>query len=226
MAIRRIARWKIFAAFVALGSLCGLLVGALSSSPVSAKVHADSSQRNLLVVLVEDAGAESSPLLGTWLAASSAQTGEINWVPLYPTPLESQAPYSAVHDPVWVSPADLAGLQGLKPLREAGIWWDHIVVLDHIALDSLLTLFGDEPIASDVIQSWAEPQRALHQQVSAIQSLCTHGSLLSSQSALDSALGLLSAHAYSSLTPFEIIALWDRQQGQANDLICNHPWAD
>lgn len=226
MAMRKIARRKLFAAFLGLGTLCGLLLGGLSSTSAMAKAHADTSQRNLLVVLVEDASAESTPLLGTWLAASSIQSGEINWVPLYPTPLESEGPYSAGHDPVWVSPADLTGLEGAKPMRSAGIWWDQVVVLDRSALDSLLALTGGEATAADPIESWAEPQRALHQQVTAIQSLCADDALLHSQAALDTALALLGEHAHASLTAFEIIALWDRLQGQDSSLICRHPWAD
>lgn len=224
MAMRKIARWRLFIAFLGVGALCGLLVGALSSTPAAAKVHADSSQRNLLVLLVSDARAETSPLLGAWLAASSNLAAAVDWVPLYPTLLEFEGQFASAHDALWVAPADLAGLVGLKPLREAGVWWDHVVLLDRSALDELLILAAAPPM--EAIQSWAEPQRALHQQVTLIQSFCARTGLLNSQAALDLALGLLEGQAHASFTAFELVAAWDHHQAQGASLRCSHPWAD
>ena len=224
MAMRKMARGKIFTAFLGLGALCGLLVGALSSTPATAKVHADSSQRNLLLLLVEDASATSSPLLGAWLAASSNLNAEVDWMPLYPTPLEFEGQFASAHDALWVAPADLASLVGLKPMREAGVWWDHVVLLDRSGLDQLLALAATPP--TEAIQSWSEPQRALRQQVTLIQSFCARTDLLSSQAALDLALGLLEGQAHTSFTAFELVAAWDRHQAQGASLHCSHPWAD
>ncbi len=81
---------------------------------------------------------------------------------------------------------------------------------------------------TDLSKPWLDPQTALHQQVVLIQGFCQQSELLGISDALDRALILTiePAHLRSSLSSFEIIALWDHLANHQFELSCNHPWAD
>ena len=224
MAMRRLPRGKLFLGFLGLGLVCGFLLGALSSSRATAKSAPPSGQQNVLVVLVDGMDKSPAPLLGAWLGASTGDDGVIAWVPLYPTPLTA-GEYAEAHDPVYVDLLDLQLLETLKPLRSAGVWWNEVIILDSTALSTLLSQVSPEySLAS--MQPWAEPQAALHQQVSVLQTLCQGAAALNNAATLDLALGLVPEHARSSLGAFEIIARWDAFQTSGREISCQHPWTN
>lgn len=221
--MRRLPRGKLFLGFLALGMVCGFLLGAVTSSPAAAQSTAPNSQHNVLVVLVDGMQKSPTPLLGAWLGASSGD-GVIAWVPLYPTPL-TNGDYAEAHEPFYVDLNDLARLEALKPLRSAGAWWNEVIILDSTGLSTLLSQVSPG-YSLPAMQPWAEPQAALHQQVSLLQTLCQGAAALNTATTLDLALGLLPDHARSSLSAFDIIARWDAFQAAGSGVSCQHPWAN
>lgn len=222
--MRKLPRSKLFLGFLGLGLICGFMLGALSSSPATAQTTAPTEQQNVLVLLVDGMDKSPAPLLGAWLGASSGKDGVIAWVPLYPTPL-STGDYAEAHDPFYVDLTNLERLETLKPLRNAGVWWNEVIILDPTGLSTLLAQISPEYSLAPV-QPWAEPQAALHQQVSVLQTLCTGAAALNNATVLDLALGLLPAHARSSLSAFDIIARWDVFHAADREISCQHPWAN
>lgn len=225
MAMRRISGGRLFLAFMAFGALVGLLLGAFTSTSAMANANSN-GQHNVLAVLVRDLGERPSPLLGAWLAAYSPAGVEVSWAPLYPTPLGISDEFAEAHDAYWVAGDDLASLEGLTPLRSAGAWWDEVAILDQAGLAALLAEV-DPDFEITAIDTWAEPQRALRQQVSVLQAFCAEADTLrQSQAFLDTALGLIPSHARASLSAFDMIALWDYFNNQGISPSCNHPWAN
>ena len=219
---------QLFRAFLLLGLLTGIFLGSLtvSAAPSSTPIPSN-GQQNFLFAVVEDAQ-ENSPLLTLWLAATTLDSGEIYWMPIYPQPLnESNAAFADAHDPIWVPSQDLGFWQGLGLLREQGMWWDEIIVMDSFALTSLTQLLQIENF-DKAISTWMEPQAALHQNVSLIQQVCAQSAQFNNPTALDQLLLLTAepAHLNSTLSSFEFISLWDKLASRQFDLSCNHPWAE
>lgn len=218
---------KLFKGFLLLGFLTGIFIGSLSASAASPP-SPSTVQQNFLFALVENAEDENSPLLALWLAATYVERGEVSWMPIYPQALkESGAPFAEAHDPIWVTPQDLDFWQAFALLREQGMWWDEIIVIDRTALTSLTSLVQSETPGHPT-STWIEPQTALYQEVTLIQQVCEQSAVFNKPSVLDQFLMLSteSAHMHSTLTDFEFISLWDKLASRQFELSCNHPWAD
>lgn len=220
---------QLFRAFLLLGLLTGIFLASLtvSAAPISSPTQGN-GQQNFLFAIVENAQDENSPLLALWLAATTLDGGEISWMPIYPQPLnESNATFADAHDPVWVSPQNLDFWQSLSLLREQGMWWDEIIVLDSFALLRLTQLLEIENF-DQAVSTWMEPQAALHQNVSLIQQVCAQSARFNNPTALDQLLLLTAepAHLRTTLSSFEFISLWDKLAARQFELSCNHPWAN
>lgn len=217
-----IARRLLFFGFLLLGAASGFFLGSLSHALAAPGSKDDSVQHNSLIVLVDNLEAESPKLEGIWLAARVVDIPQINWMPIYPQPLNDGGVYSSPHAALSVTVSGLGDLALLNPIREQGIWFDEVFIFDAAAVSTISSL-GGVPI-SNLANAWAEPQGALQQQVQLIQSLCTFS--WSGSNALDQVLALMPNHLQSSLSPFDLIARWDNWSQAGFALSCSHPWAN
>lgn len=222
MATPAIPRRILFLGFLLLGAASGFFLGSLSHALAAPSSKGDLAQHNTLIVLVDNLEAESPNLEGVWLAARVADNTQINWMPIYPQPLDEGSMYSLPHAAMSVTVGGLGDLALLNPIREQGIWFDEVIIFDEAALSAISSLAG-APISSPA-DAWMEPQGALQQQVELIQNLCAFP--WSGSNALDQVLALMPDHLQSSLSPFDLIARWDSWSQSGFGLSCSHPWAN
>lgn len=202
--------------FLGLGLLTGLFAGKLSRA-LAAPTPA---QGEVLIVFVD---ALSQPsLLGIW-EVRQAEGGAWAWTPLYPAPLGDETnPYAQPHAPIQLSARQLQDPGSLPPLSGTATW-AQVYWLDQAALARLLELSGNQPSAPQ--PTWSGPQRALREQVQAINALCAGAGQAAYPGSLDVVLALLPRHLRSTVSPFELITAWDAWMGQGAPLACSHPWA-
>ncbi|HLD94241.1 MAG TPA: hypothetical protein VI703_08600 [Anaerolineales bacterium] len=213
----------LFLSFLAFGLVTGLFVGSLGEA--IAAPAAKNTQQNTLIVLVDDLGAENPVLEGIWLAVRSQGDSNINWVPIYPAPLaDTSEEYTKPHMAFYLPHSDFDDPSFLPPLRAQGAWWDEVFWLDLAAL-SVLQSLATQPLQT-ISEPWVEPQRALYEQVQALNALCQSLPTIIGNQGLDQFLALIPGHVRSSTSPFELITRWDSWMQQGFPLSCTHPWAD
>lgn len=217
----------LFRAFMIIGFLTGIFIASLSASAASSQ-PTSKPQQNFLIALVENAQDENSPVLAIWLAATYLEVGEVSWMPIYPQPLgQGKDLFAESHDPILISPQNLDVWLSHDLLRDQGMWWDEIIVLDRIALATLTNIIPSDN-SSHSASTWTEPQTALYQQVQLIQQFCEQSAVFNNPSVLDQFLLLISnpSKLHTTLSSFEFITLWDKLASRQFELSCNHPWAD
>lgn len=213
----------LFLSFLGLGLVTGLFVGSLGRA-IAAPV-AKSGQENALFVLVNDLSAEHPALEGIWLAARSRGDHTVNWVPIYPIPLtDAGEEFAQPHAAFYLPSSDFDEPSSLPPLRSQGAWWSEVFWLDEAALGVLQLLTGQTPQGNS--DAWAEPQRALFEQVQILNALCENVPQIITGQGLDQFLALIPNHVRSSTSPFELITRWDSWAQEGFPLSCSHPWAD
>ncbi len=222
MAAPALPRRLLFLGFILLGAASGFFVGSLSHAMAAPANKGDAAQHNTLVVLVDDLQTEQPALEGIWLAARVGDEPQINWMPIYPLPLDEASPYSQAHSQIDLVSDKIEDLGSVAPIRDAGIWFDEVFMLDEAALNAIGNLAG--VANSSLADPSVEPQGALQQQVELINSLC--GSSWSDPNNLEQTLALIPNHLRSSLSPFDLIARWDSWSQTGFALGCTHPWAN
>jgi hypothetical protein len=222
MAAPALPRRLLFLGFMLLGAASGFFVGSLSHAMAAPNAKGNATQHNTLFVLVNNLQAEQPALEGIWLAARVGEEAQINWMPIYPLPLNDASPYSQAHSPINLVSNKIEDLGSLAPIRSAGIWFDEVFMLDEAALSAIGNLSG--AAGSSPADAWAEPQGALQQQVELINNLCAFS--WSDPKSLDQTLALIPSHLRSSLSPFDLIARWDSWSQAGFGLSCTHPWAN
>jgi hypothetical protein len=224
MASLPLPRHLLFLSFLVLGVISGFFTGSLVSASANIGSHSKSAQQNSLIVYVDNLASDHFTIKGIWLAASTAGSAEISWMPIYPTPLTEKSAYSQPHSPLILESVEIENLKYLAPLRQHGVWWNDIFLVDDAAIGILQTLSGRP--AHSMANPSEEPQRALHEQVEFVQALCGQAVNWGNQQALDQILSLIPAHLNSSIGPFELITRWDIWSLEGFALSCTHPWAD
>ncbi len=216
---------RLFLGFLGIGLLSGFFLGNLSQAAAAERAESKSLQQNTLIVFVDDLTAEHQTVRGIWLAARVEGSGELSWMPIYPTPLEPHADeFSEAHTALILENFEFEDLSFLSPIHSQRVWWDEVLVADSIALVTLQNLAGLSPTAT--VETWLEPQRALHEQVQLLHSLCAAFPSAAKQATLDQALALMPAHIQSTQSPFELITRWDVWSQTGFGLSCTHPWAN
>lgn len=221
-----VSRRQLFIGFLLLGAVCGFFIGgmgkALAAGPALPGKSAESVQHNTLIVLVDSLEAAQPALKGAWLAARNSGSMDLNWMPIYPQPLEAAVPYSEPHAQILLASADISGLATAAPISAAGVWYDEIFLLDEAAVSAISTLAGS-PLAG-LAESWDQPQAAMQEQVQLIQAVCAAS--WASPAGLNAMLALMPGHVQSSLSPFDLITGWDAWAAAGSPLACSHPWAN
>jgi hypothetical protein len=218
-----IAPRLLFLCFLGLGLVTGLFVGSLSQA-IAAGPEGD-AQQNMLVVIVDDLANEHPTLQGIWLSARSADSAELSWMPIYPAPLENgESEYAKPHAAFYLPSGEFTEVANLPPLRAEGAWWDEVFLIDQAALSILHSATGAE--AAAFTHTYAEPQRALFEQVQVLTAMCENAAALASQGGLDQMLALMPSHLRTSINPFELITRWDDWSLSGFALGCTHPWAN
>jgi hypothetical protein len=212
----------LFLSFLGLGLITGLFVGSLGEA-IAAPL-AKNTQENTLIILVDDLNAEHPTLQGIWLAARSLGSDAINWVPVYPQPLQdNEDPLAQPHSAFYLPDPTFDDPSVLPPLRAQGAWWSEVIWLDEAALGVLRSATGRA--ATSITDPWVEPQQSLYEQVQILNDFCQAPSLFGLD-ALDQMLALIPQHLRSSISPFELITAWDSWSQGGYLLSCSHPWAD
>jgi hypothetical protein len=216
---------RLFLGFLGIGLLSGFFLGNLTQAAAAERAESKSLQQNTLIVIVDDLSADHQTVRGIWLAARVAESGELSWMPIYPSPLGTNADeYSEAHTALILENFEFEDLSFLSPIHSQRVWWDEVFVIDTAAVITMQNL-GSLSQAT-TIETWLEPQRALHEQVEFIQGLCAAFPAAANQAALDQVLALMPAHIRSTQNPFEFISRWDDWAQSGFGLSCTHPWAN
>jgi hypothetical protein len=212
----------LFLSFLGFGLVTGLFVGSLSHAIAAGPET--STQSNTLFVIVDDLASEHPALQGIWLAARGEDSSEVNWMPVYPAPLdETNNEFAKPHSAFYLPSNTFEDVNALPPLRSGNLWWDEIFWLDEAALSALQSASGAEATALN--DTWLEPQSALFDQVQVLNALCTAGQQ-GSRGLLDQLLALMPGHMRQTVNPFELITRWDQWSLSGFALSCIHPWAN
>ena len=222
MARPTISRRLLFFGFVLLGAASGFFIGSLSHALAAPNSKGDGVQHNTLIVLVDDLNAAQPSLEGVWLAAEVGGSDEISWMPIYPKPLNENSNYSQTHSAITLDSVDPANVGYMAPVREAGIWFDETFVIDGSGLAMISGLSGAQ--LTRLPNAWDEPQGALQQQISLLNSLCSFN--WSDGRALDQLLALIPSHLQTTLSLFDLIARWDQWSQVGFGMSCTHQWAE
>ena len=212
-----------FFGFMLIGVFTGSLFGHLSGQLKVEGQHSGLIQENIMIALVDDAQAERAELLGLWLAVHNNQ--DIYWMPIYPQPLSNnESTYSKAHTAITIDLAESIGWEMLAPLRQAGVDWGHMILLDSESI-AVMSAAGQIEVNLDAPPSWQEPQGALAAQVMAIQAWCEQ---IPNVKALDLFLEFSNQQTIlrSDLGQFEAISLWDQFWGKDANLSCHHLWVE
>ena len=213
---------RLFKPFLLLGLLMGIFLGSLRVS-ASQSDEQPNHQENFLIALVENSEDETSPLLALWLAATSIESGEVSWMPIYPQVPEKdiEATFGAP-DPVLINPQDMQSFKNISLLREEAIWWDEVIVLDSLALTQIMELMPTQD------NNLAISQKTLYEQVNMIRHICEESNQFDNPESLNQILAMMGqpARIKSTLTSFDIISYWDILSSKQFELTCSHPWAD
>ncbi len=95
-------------------------------------------QQNLLIILVDSLAEENPELHGVWLAGRIVTIPQIVFLPLYPSPSQTeQGAYAAEFS---LSENGQPSDQFQTFLRSKEIWWDHFILMDEPALADLVAL--------------------------------------------------------------------------------------
>lgn len=216
---------RLFIGFLAIGLLSGFFLGNLTQAAAAERAENKSLQQNTLIVFVDDLSAEHHTVRGIWLVARVDGSAELSWMPIYPTPLEPNADeYSGAHTALILENFEFEDLSFLSPIHSERVWWDQVYIIDSTAVLTLQNLAGLNAMSN--VETWLEPQRALHEQVQLLQGLCAEFPSAANQTALDQILALAPAHIQSTQSPFELITRWDDWSQSGFALSCTHPWAN
>lgn len=211
------SRQAILGGLAVLGLIGGLFVGRLSRV-LAAPEHP--AQGQVLIALVDDLHSAEPRLLGLWAVTKANTTLQLR--PIYPAPLtDKQNLYAQPHAPIRLSPQQLQDPQRLITLSgSAG--WETVYWLDLTTFATLNALAGHSPALYS--QTWEQPQRALRDQVEALNNLCAAAGAAVTPENLDVLLGLMPKHLRSTLSPFELITAWDDWVQQSAEVHCSHSW--
>jgi hypothetical protein len=216
---------RLFLGFLGIGLLSGFFLGNLTEAAAAERAESKSLQQNTLIVFVDDLTADHQTVRGIWLAAQVAESSELSWMPIYPPPLGANADeFSEAHQALVLENFEFEDLSFLSPIHSQRVWWDEVFVIDATALLTLQNLVGLS--GATMVETWLEPQRALHEQVELLQGLCAVSPVLADQATLDQVLALMPSHIQSTQSPFELITRWDIWSDSGVGLSCTHPWAN
>jgi hypothetical protein len=216
---------RLFLGFLGIGLLSGIFLGNLTQASAAERAESKSLQENTLIVFVDDLTADHQTVRGIWLAAQMADSGELSWMPIYPSPLGPDADeYSEAHTALILENFEFADLSFLSPIHSQRVWWDQVFVIDAAAVVTLQNLVG--LTGASTVETWLEPQRSLHEQVEFLQGLCAALPATANQAALDQVLALMPSHIQSTQSPFELITRWDDWSHSGFGMSCTHPWAN
>lgn len=205
----RVTRQSLFLAFVAMGVVCGLLMGSLGNALAASSLSASGpaaktpATDNTLVVLVDQLSAPAR-VYGVW-AVQRSVTGSMGWLPLYPAPLQD----SAVQ--LELSNLEMSALLSLAPVQQAGIEFSGYFVIDPLAVDALYAVTGLTPAELGTLQ-----QAQLIQHACAMPWQAEH---------LETWVALIPQHLHSNWSVFELITRWDRWAQSGFTVQCNVNWA-
>ncbi len=204
----RVTRHSLFLAFIAMGLVCGLLIGSLgsalaASNPLTSESAKTPATENTVVVLVDQLSAAEPQVQSVW-AVQRSVSGAYEWTPLYSAPLE-QAEYQLV-----LTGLSMDALMQLVPVQQSGMQFSGYFVFDQVATASLFALIG------------TPADTGLVQQAHAIEQACT---LPWQAEYLDVWVALMPEHLQSDVSVFELIARWDRWAQGGFTLQCTLAWA-
>ncbi|HRN50446.1 MAG TPA: hypothetical protein PLC52_00570 [Anaerolineales bacterium] len=199
----RVTRHSLFLAFIAMGLVCGLLIGSLGSALAASENAKTPATENTVVVLVNQLSAAEPQVQSVW-AVQRSVPGAYEWTPLYAAPLE-QAEY-----PLVLASLSMDAIMQLVPVQQSGMQFSAYFVLDQVAAKSLLALMG------------TTPETGLLQQAQAIEQACA---LPWQAEHLDVWVALMPEHLQSSVSVFELITRWDAWAQGGFTLQCTLAWA-
>lgn len=121
---------------------------ALVASPTPAEavqeIKPGGSQRNILIITVDDLNAETAQLISVWLALYVTGTPHFTLMPVYPAGALQDQPVAPTGDTLAQAFSLNAGgnpsSEFLQVLTERGAWWDATLLLDLTIAENLIDI--------------------------------------------------------------------------------------
>lgn len=198
-------RRGLFLAFVAMGLVCGLLIGSLGSALAASGPAVKTPAKAATLIVVVDQLAVAQPQVQAVWAVQHRLSGALEWTPLYPATLGAAS--SELH----LSGTDMSALLELQAVQQTSLEFSGYFILDQIALEAVYDLTGLTLLDLGMLQQAQQVQQAC-----ATAWQAEH---------LDAWASLIPEHLQSNLSLFELITRWDRWAQSGFELQCNIAWS-
>jgi len=202
--------------------------------PTNILKHVANGQRNVLLVLVDRLTSDSPRLQGVWLLACLPSSSHATFLPLYPSSKSGrQAEEDSLSGLFSLDRNGAPGLDFLNALSDKNIWWDYYLVLDNLALASVVELIGGVNLGQGELsgtqvmrflsQPTQEPHAELMGQAMLAREFCSRIPVVFAGSNWEIQFELLTGHIYSDMELNSSRIDWARIRAFATALSCEFP---
>ena len=219
----------LFGSFLVLGMVTGYgLTHQPSAGPSAAPNEAmaisvvSTNQRNVLIVGVEQMDVSLTRIESIWLVMHLPDSNNYSLLPIYPATSPTMSiNYLAPHEPLWLNPQQIDNVEQLAILKEQGIWWNDVVLVDRVGVREMLLVAGLVDIPLSV--AWEMPREAQNDQAGILQQMCSQRLAFGGGDKITQLLSLTPEHFSSSMNRFKLIETWEDLTSPENVLNCEFP---
>ena len=209
----------------------------LGITPSPQPYSASGLEDTYLILGVENLTGQTHNLEGAWLATlcteedHTSEAIHIILMTLYPILSDNinnfeLRKYANPHAPIQFDPNDLNSIASIPPVAMADEPWDHVIILDEVAMNTAIYLNdvnNSDPIptpsADTFIKPWNDPARAFQQQSSIITTLCDEPEAYGKLTTIQRIIELTGSHLLFSFQDHDqsLFSLWqvvDLQPGE------------
>ncbi len=197
---------------------------------------AETGQKNVLLVYVDDLESVEPRLEGVWLMVYTLPGKPLILFPVYPSDGSGAQALAEAANHQLEDKFKLDRKQHLDQgfidilENERRILWDGYLVLDKttaaLAIETWSGYYGEDygrMVIEGIHHPWENPSEALNQQKSVISSICEQSSRLAAPPDLAGIYRQAKTHVATNLPPEQVIAEWQSMLATSDNLICEFP---
>jgi hypothetical protein len=217
-----------------------LVLGAFTAFAFNREVHAAqptlaprtkgkpavSGQANSLLAIVDRVDARQALLEGLWLVIEYPSTYDYSLIALYPSP-ETDPQQGTSRQEIWINPKDFSTITNLELVTAQEVWWEHVYLIDEIAINQLLGLTGgfayEEQQITNISQLHVIPlalqssAQSYQTQKTFLSEICLSNSTPQTLSFIEKTYPL---HLYTDVNRMELIGHWQRIVAGGPEIQC------
>ena len=200
----------------------------------SSSIPVTTSQRNVLVILVDHLVEQNPKLEGVWLVAYLTKTPHLTFLPIFPVDLSGQTSQDrSLASNFHLDSHRRPTVDFLKAIEAKKIRWDDVLLFDKVSLAVLIDLSGgmdtdQEPLSgtravSQLPAAWQEPRAALENQAVLAEGICQKMDRLIGNPDTARLLELLAGRVYSETEFTNHFPGWNYFRDFGSNVSCEFP---